>query len=265
MLARWLVVVAIAIPQFARADLAHEDPELPRPTLKSMTATRFEIKLGQLAEVSREVRNYDANGRISRHEHRQGNKLVVAYDYAWDAQGRLQRRTYREGSGRVESRTFTYKLDANGRVVERIMHDPSKDPKEYYRYEYVWAADGSRTETGYRHYPKEGPYRDSQDTYDKLGRPGTQCSIGSGVCSMNEYDAHGNVSRVRQQNREQHNYLVYENTYDSSGRLARRIHGGTDTTFTWNARGDVVEVVDREIAKNGGKLRDKTVYTYVYR
>ena len=75
---------------------------------------------------------------------------------------------------------------------------------------------------------------------------------------MYEYDAHGKLSRVREQQQDgEHHYRVYTNTYDAAGRLVKRVSGGTELTFAYNARGDVSEV----IAKSGAR----TLYTYDYR
>ena len=38
-----------------------------------------------------------------------------------------------------------------------------------------------------------------------------------------------------------------------------------DTSFTYNVKGDVEEVLDKTIASQGGQVRGKTVYTYRYR
>jgi len=263
--ARIVVMVAV-LGHAATADsLRHEDAELVRPELVAFTAITYEPVGGKLVATARESRAYDRAGRITRQEHRdRAGKLVVAYDFTWDAKNRLLKRRYVDNTGRRDARIFTYKTDATGRITERAMRDPSKAPGEFIRDDFLWEPSGRRTEQSYRHYPKEGPYRSGSKVYDGRNRLERSCSEAGG-CEMYEYDANGEVSRIRQQHGPDHAYLVYENTYDASGRLVRRILGGTDSTFRWNARGDVVEVVDKEIASQGGRLKRKTVYTYRYR
>ncbi|MEO8703949.1 MAG: hypothetical protein ABI867_28120 [Kofleriaceae bacterium] len=256
---RVLAILALtASPAFA--ELRHDDAERVRPELVTMTVVTTAGKV-----TSRETRAYDATGHITRHEHHDGTgTLIVAYDYAWDAQGRMLSRTYRDNTKRVEVRTFTYTLDAKGRIAERVMHDPTKDPKELIRYEYTWEPSGRHTEQSYRHYPKEGPYRSSSEIYDAANRLERSC-FEHGGCSMYEYDTHGNVDRVREQNTESHHYRSYENTYDTGGMLTRRIEGNSDSTYRWNTRGDVAEIVTKTIASQGGAPQRKQVFTYRYR
>src|SRR5215468_9995766 len=121
-----IALVALQAPSPAGPLLRNEDPELVRADLRSMTARTYERRAGKLVEVAREVRTYDANGHVKRDEKRKPDgSVVVAYDYAWNANGQLVSRTYRDATNRTESRTFTYTLDGNGRVAQRIMRDPT--------------------------------------------------------------------------------------------------------------------------------------------
>jgi YD repeat-containing protein len=263
---RWLIVLLL-VPAIASASplLRHDDPELVRPELRALTATMFEPRAGKLVETARQLRTYDAGGHLTRLEHRQPDgTLVAAQDDTWDPQGRLASRTSRDATGRTETRTFTYQVDAAGRITERILRDPTKPAGEYLRDQYVWAPDGSHTITTYRHYPAEGPYRSDVQVFDRQGRLERDCAE-HGSCAMLEYDARGGISRIRQQTAEEHHYLVYETTYDAAGRITRQILGGTDTTYRWNSRGDVSEVTARAIAAQGGAITQQTVYRYTYR
>jgi YD repeat-containing protein len=245
--------------------LRHEDAELVRTDLRSMTARKYEAKLGKLVEAGREVRTYDAAGRVSRDEHLKADgSMVVVYDYVWDAQGRLAKRTYRDDTKRTEARTFAYKVDANGRIVERIMRDPAAPAGEYFRDEYLWQA-AAHSVTTYRHSAQGGPYRSDVATYDAMDRMVRSCAEHGG-CSMYEYDSHGGLSRVREQGSDgEHFYRDYASTYDAAGRLTARTVGGTASQFKWNTRGDVSDVIDSRIPAQGGALEAKTIYTYVYR
>lgn len=259
----WLLLV----PSIAVADprLRHEDPQLVRPELKELVVVRSIPKGTGLVEESREIRLYDAKGHLTRHEHRKPDgSIVVAYDYQWDAQGRIASHTYKDQK-RSERRDFTYKVDAQGRVIEKIMRDPAAPAGEYYRYESTWHAGGGRDERAYRHYPNGGPFEDGTEVFDASGRPARRCR-GGGGCSLYEYDAHGNVSRVREQMRgDRHWYRSSEHTYDKANRVATREIGNRIESFTYNARGDVAEIAEHLIPAQGGALQAKSTYTYRYR
>ncbi len=263
---RALIVVAmLGSRAIAAPTLRHEDPELVRPELIELTAIHYVPKSSGWVEDAREIRTYDPTGHVIRYEHRKPDgSLVVAYNLTWDAQGRLTSRTYQDNTKRVERRDFTYKVDAKGRIVERIMRDPSKPAGEYYRDDYTWHPDGSRDIRTYRHSPKEGPYPDGSEIYDAKGRLTRHCHEHGG-CSMYELDPQGSISRVREQNKEDHHYHVHENTYDKAGKLTRRVIGNTEEHLTWNARGDVGEILEKTIAAQGGAVNGKRFYTYKYR
>ncbi len=246
---RVFAIVLVLVSRVALAQMPHEDVERVRPELKEMrSSTTVDGKATQ-----REVRTYDASGHVVRQVFtKPDGSLIAAWDFTWDAGGRL---AMRKTAG--ATRMFTYRLDANGRIAERIMRDPSAPVGELYRDEYTYAPDGSVTIQTYRHYPKEGPYRSDVEVHDAKGRIDRRC-YEHGGCSMYEYDAHGMISRVREQPKgDDHHYRVHTNTYDAAGRLVKRVIGGTEQTFTYNARGDVSEV----IAKSGAR----TLYTYDYR
>ena len=242
--------------------LPQEDPELARPELRSLSSTTYEPSGGKLGEKARELRTYDAKGHPIRLDYQKPDGTPITfYEWTWDADGRLASRKTRDGDGKLVARTFAYKLDTKGRVVERTMRDPSAPAGEFYLDSYTYAADGSYAVQTERHYPREGPYRSDSQTFDAKGRMTMQCAEHGG-CSMIEYDANGQISRIRQQLQGgEHYYLVYETTYDAGGRITKRVIGGTETTYTYNARGDVIEAVHRV----AGNITSKTVYTYVYR
>lgn len=172
----------------------------------------------------------------------------------------MARRSYRDHTKRREVRTFTYQVDAAGRVTERTMVNPAAANGEAFKTTISWRADGSRDETTYRHYAKEGPYRDTTRVYDAGGQLSRSCHAG-GTCEMYERDAHGEVRRVRQQTKEDHHYLVYDNTYDASGRLEVQKVGSLVTRYTYDAGGDVTEV----LREDHDGVRSKTVFRYARR
>ena len=242
--------------------LRQDDPELPRPELRSMSATTYEPRGGKLVETTRALLTYDAKGHAVRLDSKKPDGTPITfYEWTWDAAGRLASRKTRDGDGKLVARTFAYKLDSKGRVTERTLRDPAAPAGEFYLDRYAYAADGSYTVQTERHYPKEGPYRSDSQKFDATGRMTQQCAEHGG-CSMIEYDANGQISRIREQLKGgEHYYLVYETTYDAARRITKRVIGGTETTYTYNARGDVIEAVH----KLAGSITSKTVYTYVYR
>lgn len=257
-IAMWMSAVS------AEPLLRHEDPELVRPELSGLTAVHYVPQGSGWRVDAREVRVYDSTGHLTRHEHRKPNgALVVSYELTWNGQGRLASRRYTDHTKRIERREFTYKEDAQGRIVEKIMRDPSKPVGEFYRYEYTWEPDGSRTVRSYRHYPREGPYPDGSEAYDARGRLTRSCS--QSHCEMIEYDGGGAILRIREQNQETHHYRHQHPTYDGAGKLATRTIGNIVSHFTWNARGDVAEILETTIPAQGGIVQGKTVYTYKYR
>lgn len=255
-------VVLIGGTASAGDGLRHEDPELPRPELRSLSSTTYEPSGGKLVETMRELRTYDPKGHAIRLDYKKPDGTPVNfYEWTWDADGRLTSRKTRDGDGKLVARTFAYKLDSKRRVAERTMRDPSAPAGEFYLDSYTYAADGSYAVQTERHYPKEGPYRSDSQTFDAKGRMTRQCAEHGG-CSMIEYDANGEIARIRQQVQGgEHYYLVYETTYDAAKRIAKRVIGGGETTYTYNARGDVIETVH----KLAGNVTSKTVYTYAYR
>jgi YD repeat-containing protein len=246
----------------ARDGMRHEDPELPRPELRSLSATTYEPSGGKLVETMRELRTYDAKGHAIRLDYNKPDGTPITfYERTWDADGRLASVRTRDGDGKLVARTFAYKLDSAGRVVERTMRDPSAPAGEFYLDVYTYAADGSYVVQTERHYPTQGPFRSDMQAFDAKGRMTRQCAEHGG-CSMIEYDANDQISRIRQQRKDgEHHYVVYDTTYDAAKRITKRVIGGTETTYLYNARGDVIEAVH----KLAGNVTSKTVYTYVYR
>jgi YD repeat-containing protein len=242
--------------------LRHEDPELPRPDLRALSSTSYEPSGGALVATARELRTYDAKGHALRREYKKIDGTPIIFcEWTWDGDGRLAVRKTRNGDGKLVTRTFAYKLDSAGRVVERTMRDPSAPAGELDLDRFTYAADGGYAIQRERHHPKEGPYRSDSQTFDAKGRMTTTCAEHGG-CEMIEYDANGEVSRIRHQARDgEHQYLHYETTYDAAKQIVKRVIGGTATTYRYNARGDVIEAV-HELA---GKVTGKTVYTYTYR
>lgn len=257
-----LALVWLCLSATASADV--RDPMEVRPDLKAVRGVVSTLVGGKLVETGLELRTYDASGRLVRHESRERGTVKVVSTYTWDAAGRMRSSTYRDASGRKEVRELSYKLDAGGRVVERTLRDPSKPAGELIRYQYVWQPDGSHSEQAFRHYAKEGPYKSDVEVYDARGRLTRTCREHGG-CNMIEYNAHGDIDRIRQQNAERHYYVVYDNTYDPGGHLVTQILGGTQSDYTWNARGDITGVVTRRIPAQGGAIERETVYTYEYR
>jgi YD repeat-containing protein len=260
---RRIVIVGLLVSTSGAAtaqDRRHEDVEAARPELRSMTVISYDVRRAKLLETYRGVRTYDARGLLSRVRATTGKGLVSESAYTWDSAGRLTSRTARFPSAPQTTRTFTYRLDTAGRIAERIMRDPNAPAGEHYRDAYRWNTDGSYTIQTYRHYATEGPYKDYWRSFDAAGRLDRSCSADS-FCELIEYDAHGYIDRIRQQNRETHYYLVHDNTYDKRGRLATRTRGATTVHFTWNPRGHVTE----ERAEHAGAVVSKTVYRYDYR
>lgn len=240
------------------------DPTAVRPDVKAIRSTEWTPKNGKLVKTGENVWTYNADGRVVRMEKREGGKVTVSSELTYDTGGRVLSSTYRDKTGRKEVRQYTYKLDANGRIAESTLRDPSKPAGELIRYEYQWGADGSHTEQAFRHYAQGGPYRSDQKIFDAKERLTRNC-YEHGGCSMIEYNAHGDIDRIRQQNKERHDYLVYENTYDKAGHLVVQILGGTQSEYTYDARGEMTEQLTRRIAAQGGAVDSKVVYTYDYR
>lgn len=259
------VALLLLVPSLAFANpLRHEDAERVRPELISAVIVHYVPKSSGFVEEAREVRSYDATGHIVRQEHKKPDgSLVGGVDFVWDAQGRITSHTYKDETKRIERRDFTYKVDAKGRVTE-ILRDPAKPAGEYIRYVYLYEADGSHKIQSSRHYAKEGPYTSNHELVDAQGRTTVSCREHGG-CDMYEYDAHGVLDRIRQQTKAEHHYLTFETTYNATGQVATRIFGTIQSVYSWNARGDVAEIVQNVIASQGGALRAKTVYTYKYR
>jgi hypothetical protein len=157
-------------------------------------------------------------------------------------------------------RTFSYRLDTHARVIERRMRDPQAPKGTYFRDQYRWNQDGSYSVQTYRHHATEGPYEDQYQRFDASGRLDRRCSQNN-FCEMIEYNGHGHISRIRQQNEETHFYLTHDNTYDKTGRLTTRKRGNSTVHYDWNQRGDVIE----ERGESGGAVRTRSVYAYDYR
>ena len=232
--------------------MAHRDPERVRADLKSMMVRTYEMRNGKLVETGREQRTYDKAGQILAVEHRGAAKVIARLDYKW-SNGRIAKHVYSEPKGRRETRLMTYKVDANGRLIEKTLRDPAASNGERYVTTVTWDSDGSRIERTARHYTN--PYDSGSESYDKSGRLERDCTVGS--CQMLEYDAHGQVDRIRDQMGEDHAYRDFTNTYDANGRLATQKTGVVETTFHYGANGEVTE----ETRSDG----TKTVYQYVRR
>lgn len=238
------------------------DPEVLRADLRSVTIRRQEEKVagGAMVEVAREQLIYDAAGHLTQHENRRPTgQMVVRMEYAYDKSGRLIETRYRDHTGRIELRRYTYKLDDKGRISERDLRNPAAPAGEFHRDIYTWDDNGGRTVRTYRHYAKEGPYPDGSTSFDAKGRMSRSCTVQH--CSMYEYDAHGEVSRIREQNREMHHYRVHENQYDDGGRLIHQRIGGTETDYRHNTRGDIAEARERMSGSPAARL----IYEYSYR
>jgi hypothetical protein len=261
--ARWLriglVVTLLLLAAGSVVARPVRGPDEVRPELRALTVRRYEARGAHPTEVATEHLTYDATGHLTEHVHRgPGGKLVVRTAYTWDRGGRLIETRYSDASGRSEVRKITYRLDPAGRVLERELRNPAAPAGELLRDVYTYAPDGSHTVQSYRHYAKEGPYPDGSASYDAAGRLLRRCSVGR--CELYEYDEHGEIRRIRQQNSRTHSYLVYESQFDAKGRLVRQRLGGTDRTFRYNPRGDVIE----EHEDTAG-LRARLVYEYEYR
>lgn len=238
------------------------DPKTLRAELRSVTVRHQEEKgaRGELVDVAREQLVYDANGHLTQHERRgPAGQLVVRMEYVYDKSGRLSETRYRDSKGRVEIRRYTYKLDDKGRISERDLRNPASPAGEFHRDIYTWENDGGHTVRTYRHYAKEGPYPDGSTSFDGKGRLRRRCT--GAHCSMYEYDSHGEISRIREQNRETHHYRVHENRYDDGGRLVHQRVGGTETDFRHNSRGDIAEAKE---SLRGAPTR-RLFYEYSYR
>jgi YD repeat-containing protein len=255
------LIVAFGPSLASAQDLPQRDPEADHPGVRSMTLVHHELEGKRLEKTHREIRTYDAAGHVTRIESRTpAGKSRGLSTYERDKHGRLTKRSHLWGSAKPIVRTFTYRIDGAGRILESIMRDPKARRGEHFRDSYRWNQDGSYSVQRYRHYDKEGPYKDDYKAYDAAGRLDRSCGA-SGFCEFIEYDAHGYVSRIRQQNRETHFYLVNVNRYDKQGRLVSRELGHGTTHFQWNARGDIAE----ERKERDGLVLSKVVYTYDYR
>lgn len=221
---------------------ALRDPELAHPRLRGLTIRREEPKgqNGALIEVARERLIYDEAGRLRLHEHLgPDGRLVVRTSYKFDERGRKLESHYLDHTGRTEIRTYTYKLDAEGRIAERALRNPASPAGELLRDVYTWGTDGSRAIRSYRQYAGGESYEDGSSSYDASGRLLRRCSREH--CEMLEYDAHHEISRIREQSRGTHHYRVYENQYDAAGRLIRQRIGGSESSFRYDAAGRLVE------------------------
>jgi YD repeat-containing protein len=255
------LISLVVSSQTAAAKPALRDAEIRRPDVRTVTVRYQEPgPRGALIDVGRERMVYSAEGRLIEHENQnQRGRVRVRFHYTYDTSGRLSESHYRDHTGRVEIRRYSYKLDAAGRISERDLRNPAAPPGELRRDVYTWHDDGSRTVRTYRHYAKEGPYPDGSSSFDAAGRPKTRCY--SNHCELYEYDDHGEISRVREQNRQTHHYRVHENRYDAAGRLIHQRIGGSETTYHYNARGDVSE----EQNQLAGKPTTHLTYQYEYR
>jgi hypothetical protein len=252
----WLAESSGATPRI-------RDPEVVRTDLRSVMVRRQEPKgaRGAMVEVAREYLTYDASGHLTQHEHREASgQMVVRMDYVFDKSGRLLETRYRDHKGRSEIRRYTYKLDDRGRISERDMRNPFAPPGEFHRDIYSWEGDGGHSVRKFRHYAKEGPYPDGFASFDGHGKARRHCT--GEHCSMYEYDGNGEVSRIREQDREHHFYRVHENSYDENGRLVRRRIGGSETTLRHNARGDIEEEQEKSLK---GEATARLLYEYKYR
>jgi YD repeat-containing protein len=255
-------LLAVSARPAAAQEHPSRSPDVIRADLRSITVQHLAPRpAGGWAERASERLVYDDRGRLIEHSHDEpGTRVRVRLIFVWDESGRLIERRYSDHKGRLEVRRMTYKLDAQGRISESDQRDPRSPPGEFHRDVYTWEPDGRRTVRTYRHYAKEGPYPDGSSVYDAQGRPERHCSA-SGGCSLYEYDERGEISRIRQQNRDGHHYLHHENRYDDAGRLEREIIGGTEHSYRRNQRGDIVETITRM----GGRIESRKLYAYEYR
>jgi YD repeat-containing protein len=246
-----VVMVGLASTQVSAQSLLHRDQEASRPDLKSLTVTTFVTSSGARVESSREQRTYDKKGRITSVIYKRDGKTTARWDYTWSA-GRLAKRTYREGS-RFETRLFSYKLDAQRRVIEMTMRDPKATAGEHLTTSTTWDADGSRTERTSLHSTHGSRSGFDSAQYSASGRVDTRC--GPESCEMFQYDARGNVERVRVQRKgaEDHWFRELRPTYDRSGRLAT-LTDGYKTSFRYDGHDRVSEE----------QIEDGTTKVYAY-
>lgn len=262
---RWFLsflIFAVYVPPAAARLHTMRDPQTLHPGLRAVSVVCQEARKpgGALVETAREHLLYDADGRLIQHEnHGPDGRLDVRMTYVFDERGRLAQSRYQDHTGRIEIRRYTYKLEKDGRISERDLHNPASPPGEFIRDLYTWEDDGGHTIRSYRHYAKEGPYPDGSESYDRTGRLKTRCSTGH--CELYEYDPHGEISRVREQNSETHYYRVHENEYDPAGRLARERIGGTQSFYQYDARGNITQ----ELRQSSGSPTTRMLYTYEYR
>lgn len=257
-----LSVFALGLPDALAQSRALRDPEVLRPDLRGVTVSRQEPKGagGKLVEVARERIVYDATGHLTLHEHLgPGGRMVVRMSYAFDDRGRKLETRYHDHTGRTEIRKYSYTLDGTGRIGSREMRNPASATGEFWRDVYTWEPDGSHSERTYRHYSQGGPYEDGYAAYDPSGRLLRRCS--QRHCEMYEYDEHRQISRVREQNEETHHYRVHQNHYDGAGRLIRERIGGIETTYRYNAAGDVIQEDEQPTGRPAARL----TYEYDYR
>jgi YD repeat-containing protein len=210
-----------------------DDPDAPRPDLRAVTLRTYAAHHA-LRVV--EVRTYDAAGHLVddlfRDDH--GHALTHARQ-TFDAQGHLTRRQVDKRSWR-----FTTTLDGHGRIAELVTRDDGAPPGEDRQAVWTWEPSGGHAVRTYRRYAHEGPYPDRSEAYDAAGRETSSCDLANHVCAMTEYDDHGHVTRIRQQNAEQHQYLIFDNTHDAAGHLTEVRRGPETTTYTYDDHDDVI-------------------------
>jgi hypothetical protein len=59
--------------------LRQDDPELPRPELRSLSSTTYEPSGGKLVETTRELRTYDAKGHAIRVDSKRPDGTPVTF------------------------------------------------------------------------------------------------------------------------------------------------------------------------------------------
>jgi YD repeat-containing protein len=242
---RLLVAALLLHAATASAQVAGpRDPDALRPDLSEITARGYAMRGATSVLHDVAVRTYDPAGHLVAETHRNpAGRLVVDRRQTFDGAGHLT-----ETDERVAhvTRRFTTTVDAHGRITEVIRRDPRAPAGEDHQDVWTWNPDGSRTVRGYRRYAHEGPYPDRAATYDAAGRETSDCDVVNHLCDMPEYDDHGTVSRIRQQNAEEHFYLTYDNTYDAAGHLVEVRRGTYRTTYRYDDHDDVVEAVTLE-------------------
>jgi YD repeat-containing protein len=248
-----MVVVSCAVTPIPAAPKT-----VPRGSgIRSVTVLHYEYKGGRFKKRYRQVKTFNTDGNLvyDRYYNPSG-KRDLQWHYVYNRKKKCVRMTYRQRKPRRRLvRTYRYRYDKRGRVIEKFMHAP--EMKTMFREVYFYDKSGGYRVREYRKYlPTGNEYPNGSRAYNSAGKLTRHCSVNS--CSMNEYDRRGNIRRVRQQTRRRHHYLIYKNRYDAAGRLVEVTMGGSKRAFSYNKRGHKI----LEVQTMGGKPRGKKVYTY---